>query len=186
VNLKPREKRILIGGGAVALVVGLYCWALEPLHQWSSEADAELALSEAQLEMAQLKAMRRASLAARVRRLRHQLGMSDEPAGPFIESLEKKCKECGVEITRLEQLAGAKKQDPGQSRSNALRVRAECDLGALTKLLFWLHYEAGPAVVDRLMISAHGKRKGAVAAEVDVRTYEVAAKPAKKEAAKDG
>lgn len=183
-NLKPREKRFLIGGGAAALVVGLYCWVVEPLYQWSSDADAELALSEAQLEMAQLKAMRRASLTARARRLRRQLGMSGEPAGPFIESLGKQCKECGVEITRLERLAGARKQE--KDKSNALRVRAECDLAALTKLLFWLHYEAGPAVVDRLMISAHGKKKGAVAAELDVRTYEVAAEAAKKEAPKDG
>lgn len=166
------------------MAVGLYCWVLEPLYQWSSDADAELALNEAQLERAQLKAMRRASLAARARRLRHRLGMSGEPAGPFIESLEKKCKECGVEITRLERLAGARKAD--QDQANALRVRAECDLAALTKLLFWLHYEAGPAVVDRLMISAHGKKKGAVAAEVDVRTYEVASSAGKKGAPKDG
>ena len=183
-SLKQREKRVLLGGGAAALVVSLYCWIVEPLYQWSSDADAELVLSEAQLEMAQLKGMRRASLSARARRLRHQLGMSGEPAGPFIESLEKKCKECGVEITRLERLAGTKKSD--QDQANALRVRAECDLAALAKLLFWLHYEAGPAVVDRLMISAHGKKKGAVAAEVDVRTYEVAVEPAKKEAPKDG
>jgi len=171
-----RERRAIVAGAAVAALVVLYVAVAEPLAHWSQSVGVRLEMTEARLRTAQLKAAQRQGMERRVEALREELGLGpqvrwDQGHGRFIEALERQARDCGVEIKSLGTLRDREGAADGQGQWKGLAVKAECDLPALTSLLFWLQCRAGMTVTDKVIIDLQGRKPGRLAVDLDLRTY---------------